>query len=575
MPRSSYQELGDAVAYAGRIAWRYMTSRDWLFAWTALLVLIVIQFGTVYVITWGVRWQQQFYDSLEQRQAALFARLTLIFLGITLGQIGLIVANNLFQQMLGLRWRVFLTERYLGRWMTRDRYYDIDRRQLIDNPDQRISEDIGIVTRNVPSLVMTVLSQITTAITFAFMLMETARTVRFSVMGVGLFLPADLLVYAIAYAVIGMAAVIVIGQPYVARQRRQQAVEGDYRAGLVNVRRNAEQISFAGGHPIEHRSLGRSFAEVQANFRRLILATLGLQTGTSIYTNVGTIIPLFVLVPRFFAGQISLGQIVSGRSAFATFAGSLAFLVNNYSLIGMQVASLLRLRALDDALDAEHPRGIAFAPGCSREGNMAVDIDALRIDRPDGRAVLHVAHWRVSMGERWVIRGSSGAGKSTLLRAIAGLWPDGAGRVTMCDDCRVMFVPQRLYLPMGSLKDAVCFPDRDQAHGDDAIIVLLDQVGLGQHRDHLHEKRLWQEELSPGEQQRVALARILLHRPDVLVLDEATSALDFANARGFYERLLEALPEVTLVSVVHDDRLQRFHTHRLSIDGGVATGGAC
>lgn len=293
--KSSFRELGDAVVHVGWMAWRYLTSRDWLFAWTALMLLIAIQFGTVYVLTWGVRWQQQFFDSLEQRQAELFAQLTVVFALITLSQIALIVVNELFKQLLGLRWRVFLTDRYLGQWMARDKFYEIERRQLIDNPDQRISEDISIFTRNVPGIVLTILGQVTTAVTFTFILMETARTVNFSVLGLGLALPADLVIYAYAYALLGIAFVIQIGRPYVARHRAQQAVEADYRAGLVNVRRNAEQISFAGGHSIEQRALDRDFVAVQSNFKRLILATLGLQTGTSIYTNLSSIIPLFVL----------------------------------------------------------------------------------------------------------------------------------------------------------------------------------------------------------------------------------------------------------------------------------------
>ena len=201
----------------------------------------------------------------------------------------------------------------------------------------------------------------------------------------------------------------------------------------------------------------------------------------------------------------------------------------------------------------------------------AIETRELRIHRPNGAPLLNVGDWTVRTGERWVVEGPSGAGKSTLLRAVAGLWPDGAGEVALSDAGSIMFVPQRLYLPLGTLKAAICFPDAPEDHDDSEIFALLDRVRLGEHADYLHAVRVWQEELSPGEQQRIAMARILLHRPTLLVLDEATSALDPDNARRFHEQMLADLPGVTLVSVIHDERLRHYHTHALTIADGNAT----
>ena len=553
------------------MAARYWTSHDWMFAWSALVVLLAIQFGTVYVLTWGVTWQQQFYDALERRQAALFAQLTVLFAVILLSQVALTLVNSYFTKILGLRWRTYLTDIYLGRWMARERFYEIERRSMIDNPDQRIAEDIEVLTGQVPGTALSIVTELTTAVSFAYILMETARTVRFPVFGLSMALPADLLVYAVLYAAVGTVLIVVIGRPYVTRNRMQQQYEADFRAGMMALRRDAEPIALAGAQPIERRSLANRFATVRSNYKRVILATIGLEIGNGGYNSLGSVIPLFVLVPRFFAGEISLGQIIAGRSAFGTLTGSLAFLVNSYSLFGLQVASILRLRALDDALDQDRSRGIGFAAGAMQDRGVAVRTADLRIARPDGRELLQMPDWTVRTGERWVIRGDSGAGKSTLLRAIAGLWPDGAGTVSLCDDCNVMFVPQRLYLPLGSLKDAICFPDPGDTHDDAAIATLLNNVGLGEHVDRMGERRMWQDELSPGEQQRIAQARILLHRPDVLVLDEATSALDQPNAQQFYRAILGVRPDLTLISVVHDDRLVPFHTHGLTIEAGSAT----
>jgi vitamin B12/bleomycin/antimicrobial peptide transport system ATP-binding/permease protein len=542
-------------------------SRDWKSAWASLIVLIVFQFGTAYILIAGNRWQQSFYDSVQQREAHRFVGLMLTFALILTAQVSLSLVEDFVDGILRLRWRTALTKRYLDRWLARGRYAEIERLRLIDNPDQRIAEDIALVTGpyGILMLGLGLLGMIVGSISFGVVLMETAEPIRIG----SLSIPGSTLWYAVIYAVAGTLIMTWIGKPFVRSTRAQQHYEADFRAGMIHVRHNAGQIAFARSVASERATLDGAFAKLRRNYLRVIFSTMGLQFGQGIYQRIGSIVPLFLLVPRFFAGQISFGQVMGASDAFQGMVGRLSWIVSSYSQIGVQIACVQRLRAFDAVMDMERPRGIALSDAV--DGGAVLRTDGLRIHRPSGAPLLTVGDWTVERGERWVVQGPSGCGKSTLLRAIIGLWPDGAGAITLDCGLVAMMVPQRLYLPRGTLKAAICFPDAETVHTDAAVLEILDHVGLGAHREHLHSDRIWQDELSPGEQQRIALARILLHRPEFLILDEATSALDTANAHRFHQDLLEKLPGVTLISVVHDDRLAPYHTHRLSVAEGCAT----
>lgn len=551
----------------------YWLSRDWKFAWFGVAVLLAYQFGNAWIMIAGIRWQQAFFDSVEARQAARFVPLLFAFAGILAAQMVASLTYTWVTMTLGMRWRAVLTDRYLDRWMSRDRYAEIERLQLIDNPDQRIAEDILELTGTKPDgfgilrVVFGLLGMIVGSYSLIVILLETAEPFRFSLFGRAIEIPGSTVWYAVLYSLFGSIVVARIGRPFVRAVMRQQHREADFRAGMIQVRRHAGQIGFMGAAGAERTTLGAAFDQVRHNFRSVTWGLLGINAGQGVYERIGSILPLFLMVPRYFAGAISFGQVMGARDAFQQLVGQLSFIVQIYAKIGVQIACLNRLKALDDAIDLYRPRGVAVDAAAS--GDVALATRGLAVHRPDGAGLLQVGDWQVKRGERWIVQGPSGAGKSTLLRAILGLWPDGAGHVSLAD-ARATMVPQRLYLPSGTLKSAVCFPDKDVDHEDARVAALLDEVGLSVHRDQLHAVRFWQDELSPGEQQRVALARILLHRPDLLILDEATSALDGDNARQFHEHLLAALPGVTLISVVHDDRLAIYHTHRLALDGGVA-----
>lgn len=565
-----------------RDAWRlvsgYWRSPDWKFAWFALITLLFFQFGTAFILLRTNQWQRQFFDAIEQRDQAQLVPLMIVFLAIMAMQVAMILTENLIDGLLSIRWRTYLTRDYLDRWMRRNRYAEIERLRIIDNPDQRIADDLNNITAavgmsvGVLHIALRLLGSIVSGVTFAMILLETAPPIELSLGGNAFSIPGTTVWYAVAYALIGSYLTAKIGQPFVRAMMRQQHREADFRSGLIHVRRNAAQIGLAGAVATERQAMERSFDAVRLNFRSVIYSSLGLTGASSIYDRMGTVLPLFIMVPTYFAGGMSFGQLMAGRDAFAQLGMQLGYFVKSYQLIGQQVSYFNRIKGLDDALDEAGPVGIAV--GAGTVPGIVLATQGLALRRPHGEPMVTIGDWSVRTGERWALRGPSGAGKSTLVRALAGLWPDGHGSVALANDRRVMFVPQRLYLPLGTLKAAVCFPDRPEEHDDVVVQALLRRVRLGNLTDQIHAVRLWQEELSPGEQQRIALARILLHRPDVLVLDEATSALDADNTRHFYDSVAGEVPGATIISVIHDETLLKHHTHSLTIVDGQAQAAA-
>lgn len=560
------------IGHAWRLLSDYWLSRHWKEAWLLLGAYAGLQILAVYVNLRINLWQRHFYDSIQARQEASFLPLILTFAIILIAEVGTILAQNWVSMMLAIRWRMHLTDRYLGRWFARDRFYEIERLRLIDNPDQRIAEDINSFTNTMgqSSLVVIAVGIVTSlgaAISFAAVMAPDTLPLSFSLFGYAISLPCDLVWFAVLYAIGGSLAVTWIGKFYVRFTMRQQHLEADFRSHLVHVRRNAPQISFMRAQERERKGLHNAFVRLKGNYQQLIFASMGLNFGTSAYQRIGVIVPLFLLVRRFFRGSISFGQVMAGQNAFMQLVSYLSYFIQAYGGIAVLLASLNRLKGLDDAIALNRPGDIAMDFGNTEE-DVRVATKGLALRRPNGAPLVEVGDWTVRAGERWAVQGASGSGKSTLLRAIAGLWSDGVGKVFMTDRGSVMLVPQRLYLPPGTLKQAVCFPDDAEQHDDATIARLLSRVHLSAHVNAIHEVRMWHEDLSPGELQRVALARILLHSPDLVVLDEATSALDADNARRFHEALLENLPGATLISVVHDSKVLSFYTHSFRIDQG-------
>lgn len=551
-------------AHAMRIIARFWCSREAPLAWALLALLLGLQYASSSTMLAMADWEKSFFDMLQAGHGNVWASLL---------QFGLIVAlivGNAFltSYLLGylsLRWRTWLTGAFTDRWLAARSYYRVERAALIDNPDQRIAEDIALMTDGILGLVTGLFFSAVQLWQFSALLMTLSAPMQIDILGHSLSLPGDMVIYGLLYAVGSSLLVVLVGRPLVSRTVRQQHFEADYRFALIHVRRKAEQIALTRAEPVEGDTLRHRFGILRANKHQLIVASSGLGTTQTLISQLSPMVPILLLLPRFFARGLTIGDVMQGRNAFNQMAGALSWFMQSYGAIAAQVAILARLRAFEDALEAL-PEPVH---GAEAAAPLALDVADLTITLPGGALLAHVPAWQVRAGQRWVVRGPSGAGKSTLLRTLAGLWPHAHGQVNLTDGA--MFLPQRAYLPLGSLRQAVCFPAAPDAVAQDTVAAALETFGLAHLTPRLDSEDAWEDVLSPGEQQRLAMARVLIHRPAMLVMDEATSALDAENAAHAYRTLASAMPGLTMISVVHADALEQYHHHILRLNHGTAT----
>ena len=553
--------------HAVRLLSAYWRSSEWKLAWTLLILNLAVDF---YFVGAGVSlsdWNRRIFDAAEAHDSTVLPgmMIELAWLVAALSLTPLVA--ELLTYYLKMRWRLWLTRDYMDRWLANDRYHDIERLRMIDNPDQRITDDTRMIAERALTLFTAVTQSLARAIAFSFILYGLSAPIRLAAIGIPLSIPGDLLIYAILVAAITTWLITIVGRPLIRRSMRQQHLDADLRFGLGNIRRHAEQIAFSRAAPFERGALVEVIGNIRRNYMGYIYANLGLAGAQSFFIRVIEALPVLLALPRVMARQMTLGQYTQAAQAFTFVTNSLSVLVQVYGGVAEQIAAINRLKTLDDSLTNPRPRRIAIAQSDAH----AIGADDLELHLPDGRTLLSVPHWRAGAGERWMIVGASGSGKSTLLRALAGLWPDGHGRIVLPAEGLVMFVPQRLYLPIGPLKDAITFPTSAAEIEDGRMIDLLTLCRLDHLVDLLHTADVWQDRLSPGEQQRLALARVLLHQPDFLLLDEATSALDEDNAAHFHRLLIATLPDATIVSITHATTLARYHDHVLRIADGIAT----
>jgi putative ATP-binding cassette transporter len=526
-----------------------------------LLVLVVaLALAMVYMEVQFNYWNRDFYNTFEKRdQAEFFYQLgkfgVLAFVWIILA-----VYRVWFLQMLQIEWRTWLTDHFLREWMQDQAYY---RMQLLDrgtdNPDQRISEDLNIFVDFTSSLALGLLSSVVTLISFVVILWGLSGSLELW----GLNIPGYLVWAALAYAIVGTVLTHVIGRKLIGLGFNKQRVEADFRFSLVRLRENSEGVALYRGEQEELGGLRQRFAAVIGNWWQLMRKRKQLNWFTSFYAQLAIIFPYIVVAPRFFSGDIQLGVIFQTASAFGQVQGALSWFINVYvdfstwkatvdRLIGFR-ASIERVRAEADRLDGERLE--------SPDG--AIALDDLEIGLPQGTQLLSPTSIQIRPGEDVLVTGPSGAGKSTFFRSLAGIWPYWKGRIRLPRGARLLFLPQKPYLPLGSLKNAVAYPDEPAKHPDDEVRSALQAVGLGQLAADLERSENWAQVLSGGEQQRLAFARALLNKPGWLFLDEATSSLPEADQASLYRLLKERLANTTLISIGHRESLAQYHDKRL------------
>jgi vitamin B12/bleomycin/antimicrobial peptide transport system ATP-binding/permease protein len=524
-----------------------------------LIVVLALSAGSVYLQKVLNSWHNQFYNSIQGYDFPEFKSLLLTFSWLAAIWVLVGVHRTYFNQMLQIVWRRWLTQNRIAHWLENNNFYrlQLTDRQT-DNPDQRIAEDINEFVGSTLSLSIGFLSQIATLFTFLGVLWTLSKPSTLTLGNTTFQLAQGYMVWAaLAYAVFGTIITFWIGRPLVRLNFNQQRYEADFRFSLVRMRENAEAIALYQGATEEGGYLRQRFLQVVDNFYSLMKRQKILGFFTLGFNQTAVIFPVILAAPLYFAKQITLGDLMQTLSAFGIVQGSMSLLVDSYT-------DLARWKSVVDRL-ATFEQGLQQAENLPRlqpekTGN-ALQLQQVGISQPDGACLMENANWQLTAGDSLLIQGPSGCGKSTLLRTLAGLWPFATGKVNYPADSQSLFLSQKPYLPLGSLRQAMSYPLTEVSSAD--TMKALQAVGLEKVASKLDDVEQWGQILSLGEQQRVAFARILLVKPDVLFLDEATSALDEQSEALLYQLLHKELPKTIMVSVGHRSTLHTFHDKKL------------
>lgn len=565
--------LGSFIHDAWRLARPYYSSEE---RWTArgmLLAIIALNLSMVGMSVVLSFWNRQFYNSLQEKDWHAFVELLFFyrrtgssimpgFCEVAVVYIFVAVYRTYLNQWLQIRWRRWLTGRFLNEWLADRAYYRIslttDRAAIgTDNPDQRIAEDLRDFVENTLSLGIGLLSNIVSLLSFVGILWGLSGAIQV----LGVTVPGYMVWVAVVYAVLGTWLTHLVGRPLVQLFFRQQRVEADFRYALVRVRENIEGVALYSGEEEEKGNLAHRFANLVGNWWAIMRRTKVLNALTSGYDQVAVVFPVIVAAPRYFSGQIQLGGLTQTAGAFGRVQDALSWFVSFYS-------SLASWRATVERLTTFH-RAIVIARAAAAEGlaireheGSGVMLQQVTLALPDGSKLIEDADVMFRRGESVVVTGRSGSGKSTLFRAIAGIWPFASGRV-LRPAGRCLFLPQRPYIPLGTLRHVVTYPAPADAYKPEEIAQAMTDVGLGNFVARLDRDENWPQRLSGGEQQRIAIARALLTRPDWLFLDEATASLDPDSEAEVYRAVKRRLPNTTIVSIAHHPTAAVLHDRRL------------
>lgn len=556
----------DFLAEVRRLAVPYFMGEDRRAGRLLLAAVIFLELASVYLNVQFNEWNARFYNAVQEKNWDVFKYELLYFCGLAVLFIIAAVYQLYLQQWLRIRWRAWLTEKYLVRWLGGGTHY---RMRTVgdpaDNPDQRIAEDLELFTVRTVELSIGLLNAVVTIASFAVILWTLSNAAPLTLFGYNLSIPGYLFWVALVYAAVGTLLTHLIGNILALLNFNQQKYEADFRYHLVRIRENGEQVALLQGEPVEQSRLEERFGKLVGNFRRIMSAQKRLTWFTAGYNQISVVFPYVVVSPAYFSGVIPLGILFQTASAFNQVQGAFSFFVKVYATLAEYRSAVQRLIGFDNAITAADHLQVESMLKHVANADHSLKIDDTQLWLPNKKPVLAANNIAIDSGESVLVTGATGSGKSTLFRAIAGIWPFGTGTIGMAPKTRLLVLPQRPYLPFGRLDEALSYPDKPDRFDAAELADALTAVGLAQLVSRLAEEANWPHVLSQGEQQRLSLARALLQKPDLLLLDEASSAIDETGEAGLYRVIIERLPKTTIVSIGHRSTLQAFHKKRLDV----------
>ena len=572
-------KLSASKVFAARV-WAlsapYFRSEDRWKARGLLAAIVTLNLAAVYMLVLLNEWNRVFYDALQNKDAAVFWTQLARFTYLAFAFIIIAVYRFYLTQLLQVRWRAWMTAHYLRRWLADHAFYSLElarfsgnEKAAADNPDQRIQEDINLFTTYSISLSMGLLNAVVTLVSFVGILWTLSGAFAFTLGGSSYNIPGFMVWMAVLYCAVGSVITHYIGRPQIRLNFQQQRVEADFRHHMVRVREYSESIALDKGEGVERAQLDVRFSAVLANYLALIKKQKNLVWFTNFFGQAAVVFPFIVAAPRYFSGAIQLGQLMQISSAFGRVQDSLGWLVDNYSSLAAWRATTDRLTSFEDNISAaalQNRTQIATNSIANDEfggaGEDVLSTSGLTLSLPAGQVLLSGVSLTANPGDSVLVKGPSGSGKSTLFRSFAGIWPYSKGQTHLPRDA--MFIPQRPYFPDGTLRDALAYPQPSSEYTDEALRQALTEALLPDLAKRLDDSDAWGQKLSGGEQQRLAIARVLLKKPRWIFADEATAALDESAEKTLYGRLQDHVNAAQggMVSIAHRPSVAAFHNRQ-------------
>ncbi|MEH2511926.1 putative ATP-binding cassette transporter [Nitrobacteraceae bacterium AZCC 1564] len=561
--------IGSTLATVWRIAAPYFRSDDKWAGRILLAAVIAIELAIVGISVLLNTWNNRFYNALQERNWDNFVYEITYFCVLAAAFIALAVYQLYLNQWLQIRWRKWMTQRYLVEWLDHANHYRMQLQgDAADNPDQRITDDVKLFVDRTLNIGLGLLNSVVTLASFIVILWTLSNAAPLHLFGKDIDFPGYMVWGALIYAVLGTWLTQLIGHPLVGLDFRQQRYEADFRFNLVRVRENSEQIALLRGEPAERERLLVRFGHVVDNWLGIMTRTKKITAFTASYSQASVIFPYILVAPAYFAEKIQLGGMMQTASAFGSVQGALSFFITTYRTLAEWQAVVARLDGFEIGINAARtlataPQSIHVTPNA---GSNTISLKELLLQLPNGAPLVGANGFTFKAGERTLVTGPSGAGKSTLFRAIAGIWPFGKGMISIPKDATLMMLPQRPYFPVGPLSAAITYPAPNATFSADKLSEVLKLVGLPTLASKLDEEGHWNRTLSLGEQQRLGIARALLQAPQYLFLDEATASLDEPSEALLYRLITEKLPATTIISIGHRTTLESFHQRQVSLE---------